>query len=108
MCNYKTLGESEHDYVIQCCDCNHIQVAFATTILSLTRAQFYDYLSQVHWHSRLHKDSLQRDRKIVTIGGPIKGVAMTLTVRELCSLRYLISEGRKNLEYSELFAFSEN
>ncbi|GAA4460672.1 hypothetical protein GCM10023093_03710 [Nemorincola caseinilytica] len=108
MCNYNTLKNCRHGYVVQCRNCDHIQVAFGTTILSLTRAQYYEYLAQVQEQYDEHHKIMPWDQKAIHLPTAAKGVAMIYTVSELHILLDMLKEGRKKLEYNDLFVFNEN
>lgn len=108
MCNYTTLVNSGQGYVIKCNNCDHIQVAFGTSVISFTRTEFLDYVSLVDDRYGCYSGCTRRDEKVVNVPTPVRNVATVLTVRELCSLRYLLTEGSRKLKQAELFTFSEN
>jgi len=108
MCNYNTLKNSKHGYVVQCKNCDHIQVAFGTTIVSLTRAAYYEHLALVQEQFDQNCRTMPWDQKVIHIPTAAKGVTMIYTLNELHTLQDLLSEGRKKLEYNDLFVFNEN
>lgn len=108
MCNYKTLQHNSNGYVVQCRNCNHIQVAFGTTIVSFSREQFYEFISVIDEQYQLHSLCLQRAKKMVHVHTPSGNLAMIYSVNELSALLYLLVEGRNALEFNELFVFNNN
>lgn len=108
MCNYSTLINCGQGYVIRCEKCHRIQVAFGTSVLSFTRLQFEGYVVLVDDNYKQFRSSRCTDEKVVSIATPVSGVLTILTVRELCTLRYLLLEGRKKLMQDEFRSFSNN
>ena len=92
----------------RCNECGRIRVAFGTAVMSFTRTGFEQYAALVEDKYTMFRDSVSRDEKVVSVATPVAGVSTILTVRELCTLRYLLSEGRTKLMHKELFSFSEN
>ena len=108
MCEYKTLKNMPHGQVCLCGQCNRLQVAFCTTVVSFSREQFYDFITTVDTLYKQYNLHLCRDKKMVHVPLPAKGVAMICSINELKVLLYLLVEGRNSLEYEEIFTFSKN
>jgi hypothetical protein len=108
MCNYKTLRNSEDGYVVRCKSCDHIQVAFSTSIQSFTRDQFYDYIIVVEELYKRHRSNPFREQKIVRIATAARAVVMVYNVDEVSRLLGLMIAGRNRLEREQLFVFNEN
>lgn len=108
MCNYKTLNANQYGYVVQCNGCNHIEVAFATVILSLTEDQFYgliDTADSLYCQHNLHPF---RDQKVIKLATDARTVTMALSVNELKDFLNLLIAGRNKLQYRQLFVFNDN
>ena len=108
MCSYKTLKNNQHGYVIHCNDCNHIQVAFGTFVLSVTIEEFDGMVrsaTDMHTRYRRHPGN---DRKIIHMPTIAKSIVMVFTISELRTFLNLIIEGHRKLQYNQLFVFNEN
>ena len=108
MCSYKTLKNNQHGYVIQCNECDQIQVAFSTVILSLSTSEFYELIktaSELHDHYQMHPC---RDQKIIQLPTATRSVTMVFNYDELKTLLHLMMEGRNKLQFRQLFVFNEN
>ena len=108
MCRYNTLKHNKHGYVMQCNSCNHIQVAFATIILSLTVDQFYELIETADHLYNVHNLYLCRDEKLVQVPTAARSVAMIFTLNELKEFIGLLIGGRNKLNKQKLFVFNEN
>jgi hypothetical protein len=108
MCSYKILQNNEHGYVVQCDSCNHIQVAFATVVLSLTTDQFYELIQKANQLYEYYGFHSFPDQKIIHIPTVISTVSMIFSLNELRNFRHLLIEGRNKLQHKQLFVFNEN
>jgi hypothetical protein len=108
MCSYKILNNNRYGYVVQCNGCNHIQVAFATVILSLTETQFYELIETVDNFYSCHNLYPFRNQKMIQLPAGDKAVTLVFSVNELKDFLYLLVEGRNKLQYQQLFVFNEN
>ena len=100
--------ENEYRGYVARCKCGNLQLAFGTTLLSLSRQQFYELASVVSNLNKRHSSTPAPYNKMIQIPLVTNNTAMVCNVSELKSLSALIAEGIKNLEYEELFAFSNN
>ncbi len=108
MCKSKILKNSDAGYVMHCKSCDKVQVAFGTTIVSMTQPKFYEYIKLVDELYSIHNLYPYRNEKMVKIPTPAKEMLMIYTVNELNDLLHLLIEGRNKLEYEQLFVFSES
>ena len=108
MCKSKILKTSDDGYVMHCKGCGQIQVAFGTTIISMTQSKFYEYIKAIDDLYSIHNLYPFKDEKLIKIPTPARGVIMVYSVNELKDLLHMLVEGRNKLEYNKLFVFSEN
>lgn len=111
MCEFQRLAFSEHGYVVRCRECDHYQLGFGTTMLTLSDEDFkmlhYNVL-QKHETVCAEAACLQHhsETKSVVITTPFTGMCMVITRKELKHL-YNIMEIADNeiqaLSMLELF-----
>ena len=99
------LKNSANDYVMLCKSCNRIQLAFGTTVVSVNRMQFYDFLAVAE---RAYAAYGPDDAKWLHLSLPAANVAMVCTGNELAALLVLLKEGRARLQYNELLITNKN
>lgn len=105
MCNWKPLKNSANGYVMLCNSCNRIQLAFGTTVLSVNRMQFYDFLAVVETTFAKYGPD---NAKWLHLPLPAANVAMVCTGNELAALLAMLKEGRARLQYNELLIINKN
>jgi len=108
MCNYRSVKNSDRGYVMRCSGCGHIQVAFASTILSFTRDQFYDFINMADELYKSHNMHPFPDEKIIRIPTPARAVTLAYSVNEMKDFLYLLIDGRNKFEHADLFSFNHN
>jgi len=108
MCNFNTLKYNDYGYVMQCNDCNHLQVAFGTVILSLTPDQFHELIETAEQHYMHHNPYPFREEKIIRMPTPARSVMMVFSLHELKELLNLLVAGRDKLQYRQLFILNQN
>lgn len=108
MCQHKILHNNRSGYAVLCGECNHIQVAFASTLITLNEDQFCIFASIVDKSYRSHSHFYQRSRKTIKIPTPEATISMILTIDELEQLHVLVSAAKKQFEFERLFIFHKN
>ena len=93
---------------MRCPGCGHIQVAFASAILTFTRDQFYNFIEHADDLYRCHNLYAFPEEKIIRIPTPARNVTLAYSVNELKDLLHLLIEGRNKFEHTDLFAFNHN
>lgn len=102
MCKQKILSHNENGYVASCSKCSHFQIAFISTILMLTEAQFSEFASQVS--NQLHYSERQTDEnhKTFCIHTFSINTRLILSLNELRKLVYLVEEANASLQVNNL------
>jgi len=82
MCEFRSLYYGDDGYVVQCKDCNYYQLAFGSTMLSVSPKDF-ETLSDVvkNKYNEIDLDFAENSRNIV-IPTPSYGICMLLTKEE--------------------------
>lgn len=57
MCNYKILTENSGGFIVQCLDCEHIQLGFGTSLINFSEEDYFDFHLQA-------RDLLKRTNKV--------------------------------------------
>lgn len=87
MCNFNKLAFTNHGYVVSCSDCGYYQLAFGTTLLTLSQEDFdcltrsvYEQLKEVEADG---ETCFSDDTKNVIIATSANQCCFILTKREL-------------------------
>ena len=92
MCEFQSLYFDDDGYVLRCKDCNHYQVAFISTILTLNEDNF-QALCQLVKHNCNEPDySFPEQNKSVVLQTPSNGICMLLTKLELKRFNKILEE----------------
>ncbi|MCW3463118.1 DUF6686 family protein [Chitinophaga nivalis] len=92
MCNYQTLYHGTAGYVIRCPHCKGVQLAFGTTVVNLTGAEFVCFAEMV---SRLAEEKTFEqagNEKMICLPLPADHVMMLLTPAEVSRLADITAE----------------
>ncbi|HVI49402.1 MAG TPA: DUF6686 family protein [Chitinophaga sp.] len=92
MCNYQTLYQGSNGYVIRCQHCRSLQLAFGTTVVNLSAAEFDCFAVMI---SRLADEQPTSDHdheKMICMPLPADHVMMLLTPAEVYKLASMASE----------------
>ncbi|MEO5890765.1 MAG: DUF6686 family protein [Ferruginibacter sp.] len=82
MCEFQSLYFDEDGYVVRCKQCGHYQVAFISTMLTLTETDFHEFCKLVKnkWYNS--DESSPDCSKAVILKTPAQGVFIMLTRSE--------------------------
>lgn len=102
MCKQKILSHNENGYVALCSKCSHYQIAFISTIITLTEIQFLEFSSQIS--RQLHYSETQTDEnhKTFCIHTFSVNTRLILSLNELGKLVYLLNEANASIQVSNL------
>lgn len=89
-CNYQTLFSGNYGYVVVCNECNTYQLAFLSSLISFTSAQYQYFQSQVKSEIDKNNDSLQVNCKSVVLNTADSSVRLLLTPSELAELNTML------------------
>jgi hypothetical protein len=82
MCNFQSLYFNDDGYVVRCKECGHYQVAFSSTMLTLTSKGFAALCKLVKNKCSEADYSFAEHTKSVVIPSPAQGLCMLLTRKE--------------------------
>lgn len=92
MCTHRILAHNENGYVVLCAKCNHIQIAFGTTIICLTEEQFAYFKMSAYNQFNHYKDDGFPQQKIIQMPTFSVNTKIILSFIELKKLIELIEE----------------
>lgn len=92
MCTYRPLALSENGYISLCTKCNHIQIAFGTTIICLTEEQFVYFKMCANNQLNYYKNDDFHKHKIIQMPTFSVNTQIILSFNELKRLIALIEE----------------
>lgn len=83
MCNFKSWYFDDSGYVIECIDCAHIRVCFASTVLTLSAPDFKAFFDLVCRKKESHVSLCEEHTKSIVLATPCKYVQIILSEHEL-------------------------
>lgn len=100
MCELQSLHFSDDGYVVRCKQCGHFQIAFISTILTLTEQDFQLLCSVVRNKYREEDCCPNENVKCIIIPTPCQGIRLILTQKDAKELRHMLEEA--DSEYKAL------
>src|SRR5262245_2092725 len=85
MCKWKTFYAGGEGYVVQCEECQYVQLGFGTAMLTLTREDFGVFVDLVAQRWAVHVPA-GHDRKCIMLPTPVPFYKVLLTEDELHDL----------------------
>ncbi len=107
MCNYKVLHNNQNGYVILCCECSHIQLAFGNISLALTEKQFQSFQETVYEQNRIYFSEPFRDQKVIHLPTCAKSITMVFSPDELEALTEILGHAQHSLGILNLLVLDE-
>ncbi|MCH5600525.1 DUF6686 family protein [Niabella ginsengisoli] len=101
-CDFQSLYYGEDGYVVRCKQCGHYQVAFVSTMLTLSEADFYVFCKQVNYKAAQSYSNVNHDSKIIMIATPSQDVHLILTPSELSRLQKTLEAADNEIKAQEL------
>lgn len=87
MCNFNKLALTNHGYVVCCSDCGYYQLAFGTTLLTLSEEDFNALIQTVSAQVKKMGDCdtacFSDDSKNIIVSAPSNQCCFILTCNEL-------------------------
>ncbi|MCF3110805.1 hypothetical protein LL912_18620 [Niabella sp. CC-SYL272] len=102
MCNFKTLYYASEGYLIMCSDCQHFQLAFQTTLLTMTAQDLQVFHTLVKENREYNPADINPERKNIYIPTPLEGYGIILNRKELEALFQLLETAEVNLKTASL------
>lgn len=101
-CDFQSLYYGEEGYVVRCKQCGHYQIAFVSTMLTLTEPDFDIFCRQVGYKAAQSYSNMNQDSKIIMIATPSQDVHLILTPAELSRLHKTLEEADTEIKAQEL------
>ena len=102
MCSYKILVHNKWGYIVKCNNCNHFQIAFGTTVISLKTELFQEFRLQIKELKQTTVYNGFPKQKYIPVKTHHEDVLMTLNYNELQRLFALIDEAMLANEMNQL------
>lgn len=108
MCSFKILHHSESGYVIRCQQCQHIHVAFGSTVMAFTLEEFYGFKKTVEEYNFHYSNLPGNNRKQIQLPTANRSISLLYSRNELEKLSSLLDHAIECLCKEKLFTFHEN
>ena len=92
MCEFQSLYFNDDGYVVRCRHCEHYQLAFGSTMLTLEQKDFEAICKMVKDKSSEEDFSFPKHSKCVVIPTPYYGLYMLLTKNEANRFNEILEE----------------
>ncbi len=89
MCQFQSLSFNDDGYIIRCSECKYYQVAFGSTLLTLSAHDFIAFCKTVKYKCNEEDYALTEHTKSVIIPTPYFGLSMFLSrdeTRRFCEI----------------------
>ncbi len=104
MCNFKSWYFDDNGYVVQCQVCNHYQLSFGTTILTLDDKNYHIFASLVFATKENNVAVNNATIKCVVLPTPSSCVSTILTQHELDNLYNMLQEVDTEMKAEQLLS----
>lgn len=104
MCHFKTWYFDEHGYVVSCEDCNHFQVCFGTTMLTLSPTDYEVFVKMVTQKKEDHVAMCDLNIRCVILPTPCNNIHSFLSERELDTLHNMLQSADNEMKVQELIS----
>ncbi len=102
MCATRILAHTRDGYVARCTECNCLQMAFGTSVITFEKDELDCFRSDVLYCIRHCKRGMEDHFKSVRVSTPSAGIHVALTPSELRRLNNLLEEAYVLLMAEEL------
>ncbi len=102
MCHFKNCYAGENGYIIQCEDCQHFQVGFGTTVLTLNAYDFQAFLGIVAYKKEHHQPMQDPTIRCIVLPTPCSSVHLIFSEKELDNLHAMLQEGDNEIRSQQL------
>ncbi len=92
MCEFQSLYFNDDGYVVCCTECGIYQVAFISTVLTLTESNFEAFCKVVNHKCSEEDCSFIENSKNVAVPSPAYGIYMLLTRSEAQTFKDILEE----------------
>ena len=102
MCTFKTLYYEEDGYLVFCSDCMHFQLAFQTSLLTLSARDLHVLQTLVKESYESYRFESGPCKKSIYIPTPLEGYGLILDQAELTQLFHLLETAEINYKAESL------
>lgn len=103
MCNYQTwFHNAESGYVVECVQCNKLQVAFGNLAITLSAAEFENFRQYLQQAVAGRDYTGNNKIKTVMINTPAPGICFLLSEDELQGLQQMIEYADNEMKADSL------
>jgi hypothetical protein len=104
MCHFKNCYTGENGYIIKCEDCQHFQVGFGTTVLTLNAYDFQAFVGIVAYKKENHQSMHDPNTRSIVLPTPCSTVHLIFSERELNDLHTMLQEGDTEMRAQQLIS----
>ncbi|HVV05955.1 MAG TPA: hypothetical protein VHC96_17105 [Puia sp.] len=104
MCLFKTWFFDEHGYVVSCEHCNHFQICFGTTMLTLNPSDYEVLVRIVAQKKEDHVTMPDPNVRCVILPTPCRTIHSYLSERELFLLHHMLQEADNEIKTQEMIS----
>lgn len=104
MCHFKTWYFDEHGYVVSCEHCNHFQVCFGTTMLTLSPTDYEVFVKMVAQKKEDHVTVCDLNIRCVILPTPCSNIRSFLSEQELDTLNTMLQTADNEMKAQELIS----
>lgn len=104
MCEFDSLYNGDEGYVIRCKQCGNYQLAFLSTVLTLSENNFESLCKLVNHKCRQVNNTVSDNRKNVAIQTPAEGVFILLTANEVKRFRKILEQADNEVKALSLIS----
>ena len=104
MCHFTNCYTGANGYIIRCEDCHHLQVAFGTTVLTLTAYDFQAFLGIVSYKKENHEPKADPNIRSIVLPTPCNTVHLIFNETELNDLHFMLQEADTEIRAQQLIS----
>jgi hypothetical protein len=102
MCHFKTWYFDDNGYVVSCEHCNHFQVCYGTTLLTLGPRDYQTLVRMVAEKKDDHIAMHDANVRCVVLPTPCRTIHSFLSERELSQLHHMLQEADNEIKAQEM------
>lgn len=102
MCHFKNCYTGENGYIVRCEDCQHFQVGFGTTVLTLNAYDFQAFLGIVTYKKENYQPGKDPHVRTIVLPTPCSTVHLIFSDSELNDLHAMLQEADTEIKAQEL------
>lgn len=104
MCKYDSLYFGDDGYVVNCKKCGNYQVAFISTLLTLSQNDFDTLRKLISYKCNKEYFTLTETAKCVVVPTPCQGICMILTKSEVIRFNEILEEADNEMKVLSLLS----